>query len=58
MDNLDWDKKAQQGGSFHATTAIIIQNPQSDPPKNIPKITRTHSTTGFIETGPYSKSLR
>lgn len=27
MDNLDWKKKTLEGGSFNATTAIIIENP-------------------------------
>ena len=26
MDNLDWRKKTLDGGSFHATTAIVIEN--------------------------------
>lgn len=26
MDNLDWKKKTLEGGSFNATTAIIIEN--------------------------------
>ena len=47
MDNLDLNNKTLQGGGFHATTAIIIQNPQSDPPQNIPKITRIPSSTGI-----------
>ena len=47
MDNSDWNNKTQQGGSFHATTAIIIQNPQSDPHQNIPKITRIPSSRGI-----------
>ena len=47
MDNLDWNNKTLQGGSFHATTANIIQNPQSDRPQNNPKITRIPSSTGI-----------
>ena len=47
MDNLDWNNKTQQGVSFHATSAIIIQNPQSDPLQIIPKITSTPSSTGI-----------
>lgn len=26
LDNLDWRKKTLDGGSFHATTAIVIEN--------------------------------
>ena len=29
MDNLDWKKKTLEGGSFNATTAIIIENTDS-----------------------------
>ena len=29
MDNLDWKKKTLEGGSFNATTATIIENPDS-----------------------------
>ena len=57
MDNLDWNNKTQQGWSFHATTVIIIQSPQSDPPQNIPKITRFLSIQVFLETGHYTTSL-
>lgn len=28
MDNLDWKKKTLEGGSFNATTAIIVENPE------------------------------
>ena len=28
MDNLDWKKKTLEGGSFNATTPIIIENPE------------------------------
>ena len=30
MDNLDWTKKTLEGGSFNATTAIIIENAAQD----------------------------
>ena len=29
MDNLDWKKKTLVGGSFNATTAIIIENKET-----------------------------
>ena len=29
MNNLDWKKKTLEGGSFNATTAIIIENTDS-----------------------------
>ena len=29
IDNLDWKKKTLEGGSFNATTGIIIENPDS-----------------------------
>ena len=29
MNNLDWKKKTLEGGNFNATTAIIIENPDS-----------------------------
>ena len=29
MDNLDWKKKTLEGGSFNATTAIIIENKET-----------------------------
>ena len=28
MDNLDWKRKTLEGGSFNATTAIIIESPE------------------------------
>lgn len=33
-DNLDWRNKTLQGGSFHATTAIIIENSRSNLTRN------------------------
>ena len=30
MDNLDWTKNTLEGGSFNATTAIIIENAEQD----------------------------
>ncbi len=30
IDNLDWFKKTLQGGSFNATSSIIIQNVDND----------------------------
>ena len=30
MDNLDWKKKTLDGGSIHATTAIIIENQDTE----------------------------
>ena len=33
MDNLDWRKKTLDGGSFHATTAIVIESTKDDAPK-------------------------
>ena len=48
MANLEWNNKTLQGGGgFHATTAIIIQNPQSDPPQNTPEVTCIPSSTGI-----------
>ena len=30
MDNLDWKRKTLEGGTFNATTAIIVKNVTSD----------------------------
>ena len=48
LDNLDWRKKTLDGGSFHATTAIVIENANDTTPEdnavNIPTLTAGTST--------------
>ena len=34
MDNLDWKNKTLEGGSFHATTAIIIEHQDTEKPSS------------------------
>ena len=38
MDNLDWKKKTLEGGSFHATTAIIIEPPEPEAATHEPEV--------------------
>lgn len=50
MDNLDWRKKTLDGGSFHATTAVIIENIKDATP-------RTNKVNVPTKSGARSKTL-
>ena len=53
MDNLDWKKKTLEGGSFNATTAIVIENPvPADYDQHAKAITISTSTPEQRETLP------
>lgn len=50
MDNLDWSKKTLEGGSFHATTAIVIENCESNVPPNNPLVITSTGSKKTLET--------
>ena len=57
MDNLDWKKKTLEGGSFNATKAIIIENPDSsDNDQHAKAITISTSTPEQQNTLPSGPS--
>jgi len=53
MDNLDWKKNTLEGGSFHATTAIIIENCEGEPvARNLRGVSVPSCTSGRKKTLP------
>ena len=57
MDNLDWKKKTIESGSFNATTAIIIENPDSsDNDQHAKALTISTSTPEQRNTLPFGPS--
>ena len=58
MNNLDWKKKTLEGGSFNATTAIIIKKPDSsDNDQHANAITISTSTPEQRKTLPSGPSI-